>query len=84
MFDNDEPKDWEIQEEIPPDKLKHKCAQEDWEGAPPVVCPVCKKTLSADVLTCLFCGAEVVQGKSGFLMKFLAWIKGSSRSKNKA
>ena len=74
--DEEEPKEWEIREEVPSEKLRHKWAQEDWEGAPPVVCPACQKTLQASVLTCLFCGAEVPHGKSGFLMKILAWLKG--------
>ena len=72
--DDDELKDWEIKDEVPSEKLRHKWAQEDWEGAPNVTCPVCKKSQKADVLNCIFCGAEVPQGKSGFLMKFFALL----------
>ncbi len=76
MFEDDkEPKDWEIEEEVPSKQLERKWTQEDWEGQPPVICSVCKKEVRGDSLTCIFCGAEVYQGKSGFLIKFLAWIK---------
>ena len=76
MFQSDdEPKDWEIEEEKPSEKLKHKWAQEDWEGQPPVHCPRCKESIPAATLTCIFCGAEVYAGKSGFLLNFLSAIK---------
>jgi len=74
-FSDDEPKDWEIEEEKPSEKLRYKWAQEDWEGQQPVVCWACKQTVPADSLTCLFCGAEVPAGKSGVLIQFLSWIK---------
>ena len=71
--DEEEPKDWEIKEEVPSDKLKYKWAQEDWEGAPPVICPSCKKSVKADILNCIYCGGPIPQ--SGFLMKFLSFLK---------
>lgn len=74
-FSNDEPKDWEIEEEKPSEKLRHKWAQEDWEGQQSVVCFSCKQTVPADSLTCLFCGAEILAGKSGVLIQFFSWIK---------
>ena len=76
MFDSEEePKDWEIEEEKPSEKLKRKWAQEDWEGQQPVHCPSCKQSVPTDILTCIFCGAEVYAGKSGFLLKFLSFVK---------
>ena len=72
--DEEEPKDWEIKDEVPSEKLRYKWAQEDWEGAPNITCPSCKKSLKADVLTCIFCGAQVPH-KSGFLMKLIAFFK---------
>lgn len=73
--EDDELKDWEMKEEVPSEKLKRKWAHEDWEGVPPIVCPSCKKEISADVLSCVFCGAQVLDRKSGFLTRFLFLFK---------
>ncbi|MBI3316965.1 MAG: hypothetical protein HYZ85_03035 [Candidatus Omnitrophica bacterium] len=74
-FSDDEPKDWEIEAEKPPEKLRHKWAQGDWEGQQPVVCSACRQTAPPDALSCIFCGAELHEGKSGTLIAFLSWIK---------
>ena len=76
MFDDEEElKDWETKEEDPPEQLKRKWIVESLRPKPPVICPACKQPVSADALTCLFCGAQIFEGKSGFLIHFLAWIK---------
>jgi len=70
--DEDETKDWELEEEIPPEPLKHK-----WEkGGPSTVrCPACKNWIPQESLTCLFCGSTIYHD-TGLLGKFLRWLKG--------
>ena len=76
MFDDDdEPKDWEIEEEEPPEKLKRKWDWEERTERKAIPCPKCKKYVPEDSLTCLFCGAKVFRD-SGFLGKFLKWLTG--------
>ena len=72
---NDEPNDWEMEEENPPDKLKHKWEKEESTSPVPVRCSVCKKFSPAENLTCLYCGAAIGEAKIGLLSKILFWFK---------
>ena len=75
MFDDEEePKDWEIEDENPPEKLRRKWIEDDLSPKEAVDCPACKKKLPRESLTCLFCGAQVYQD-SGLLGKLLHWFK---------
>ena len=76
MFDEDEeePKDWEIEEENPPERLQRKWDQEEMEGRRVVTCSRCQKLVPADSLTCIFCGAGVFRD-SGLLGKMVKWFK---------
>ena len=71
----DDPKDWEIQDEQPPDKLQQKWAEEEARGREVMICRKCKKHVTADSLTCVFCGAPTFRD-TGFLGKILKWLKG--------
>ena len=73
--EEDEPKDWEIEEEVPSEKLERKWEKEDAAGRTTVVCPQCKKHVPAEPLNCIFCGAQVFRD-SGFLGKLLKWFQG--------
>lgn len=75
MNDEDEPKDWEIDEEEPPEKLKRKWDQEERVEHRAIPCPKCAKLVPEDSLACLFCGAQVFRD-SGFLGKILRWFTG--------
>ena len=76
MFDDDEPKDWEeLDEEVPPEHLQRKWDNEEPDFHKTTTCPGCKQLVSADVLTCAVCGAQVFR-ESGFLRKLLKWITG--------
>ena len=75
MFDDEEePKDWEIEDEEPPEKLRRKWIEDGLSSRETVDCPACRKKLPRESLTCLFCGAPVYQD-SGILGKILKWIK---------
>jgi len=72
MFDDDEgPKDWEIKDEEPPEKLQKKWEREEAQG---VLCPSCKRETSAEHLTCIFCGATISQESCSFRC-LLSWVK---------
>lgn len=75
MLDDEELKDWEMEDEKPPEKLRHKWDQEDLRGRKAIECSRCKKHVPEDSLTCIFCGAEVFRD-SGFLRRLLKWITG--------
>ena len=75
MFRDDEgPKDWEIKDEEPPEKLQQKWEKEEALGPRAVVCPSCKKETSTRNLTCIFCGATILQEYCVF-RGFFSWIK---------
>ncbi|HOG24207.1 MAG: hypothetical protein BWY44_01082 [Candidatus Omnitrophica bacterium ADurb.Bin292] len=75
MFqEDDEPKEWEMKEEEPPRVLKEKWARDEILGPETVMCPSCKKRVSADNMYCLYCGARVLQ-KAGFLSGLFVRIK---------
>lgn len=73
MFADDEPKDWEIEDEEPPEKLKKKW-EEETGLRETVTCPSCRKQVLADSLTCIFCGSQVYQD-SGLLGRIHKWIR---------
>ena len=75
MADDQDPKDWEVNDETPPEKLRRKWEKEDRAERRAIPCRRCKKLVPEDSLTCLFCGAEVFRD-SGFLRKLLKWILG--------
>lgn len=74
MFDDDEPKDWEIQDEEAPQPLKEKWAKDEILGPETVICPSCGQRVSADSLQCLYCGNRVLK-KSGLLGSLASWFK---------
>ena len=76
MFDDEEePKDWEIEEENPPEQLKRKWIVENLQPQAPITCPACKESLPYDSLSCLFCGASVQSTGSYLFQKFFGWIR---------
>lgn len=74
MFEEEGPKDWEIQDEDPPERLQKKWEREEARGPRMAVCPSCKKETSAENLTCIFCGTAIPQ-ESGPVRCFLTWVK---------
>ncbi len=74
MFEEEEPKDWEMKDEDPPESLKRKW---EWDEAPDrgtVICPACKKEISSGNLACIFCGSVISQASCPGRC-FLAWVK---------
>jgi hypothetical protein len=69
MFGDDEgPKDWEIEDEEPPESLRRKWDEEEIQEKKPVVCPSCKKETPVENLACIFCGTELdFKNKGEFL-----------------
>ena len=75
MFENDEgPKDWELKDEEPPDRLQKKWEQEEDSDPGRIVCPSCKKEAPAGNLTCIFCETVLPQGSCP-ISCFFSWIK---------
>lgn len=62
MFEEKGPRDWEIKDEEPPEKLQKKWDREESLGTCVVVCPSCKKETPAGNLACIFCGTVLPQG----------------------
>ncbi len=71
----EEPKDWEDQDEVPPEKLQKKWDRDEYEERPAVICPACKKRVPADTFRCLYCNAQVFKD-SGVLGRILKWFRG--------
>ncbi len=74
MFDDEEPKDWEIKDEEPPERLRKKWENEETTVSPIVVCPSCKKEVPSGNPRCIFCGAVMMQ-ESCPLNCFWGWLK---------
>ena len=75
MFDGDEePRNWEIKDEEPPEPLRKKWEREEVSGSKQVVCPSCKKETPAWNLTCIFCGETISQGGCP-VRCFVSWVK---------
>ena len=76
MFqDEDEgPKDWEIKDEEPPERLQKKWERDEAPDAQPVVCPSCGKESPAGNHTCIFCSATIPQSCCPVTC-FLSWVK---------
>lgn len=75
MFDADEgPKDWDIKDEDPPERLQKKWEREEAPGSELVVCPSCKKETPVGNLSCIFCGSALSQGSCPVSCLF-SWIK---------
>lgn len=72
---NEEPKDWENEEELAPEKLQKKWDREEYEEKAAVECSFCHKKVPASCFKCLYCGTQVFHD-SGLLGKILKWIKG--------
>lgn len=72
MSSDEELKDWEIREEEPPEALKKKWDREEAAGPKRLVCSSCKKEVSSEHLTCIFCGALLKPVSS---QGFLFWLK---------
>ena len=79
MLPEDEgPKDWEIKDEEPPERLQDRWAKEEIFGQPPLICPSCKRPVPAESLSCLFCGALVLGtslARPGIVERFTAWCR---------
>ena len=75
MDPHDDPKDWEMRDEEAPEKLQRKWAEEEARGREVIVCKNCKKHVTSDSLTCVFCGAATFRD-SGLLGRILKWIRG--------
>ena len=75
IFDEDEPKEWEIEDEEPSESLKKKWDEQDQKELKAVHCSECNKPLPGDAFRCLYCGAQVFHD-SGLLGKILKWFKG--------
>jgi hypothetical protein len=71
---SEDPKDWETQDEVPPEKLQKKWDEEEYADGPTVDCPSCKKRVPASSFKCLYCGAQVFHD-SGLLGKIMKWIR---------
>ena len=74
--DDEDPKDWEMEDEDPPENLKRKWIEQEYFGNKTVVCASCKKHIPADSVTCLFYEARVYHD-TGLLGKILKWLKGA-------
>jgi ribosomal protein S27E len=74
LGDDEGPKDWEIQDEEPPEQLRKKWEREESEDFKKVVCPSCEKETSSAHSTCIFCGATLVQENCP-IGCFLTWVK---------
>jgi hypothetical protein len=73
--DDEEPKDWEVHEEDPPEQLKRKWIVEDMKPQAAIICPACKKPVPYDSLMCLFCGEQITSARSYLFLKFFSWVK---------
>jgi hypothetical protein len=82
LFEQDYPKDWEIEDEEPPPSLKKKWEKEEASDASPATCPSCKKQVPAGSLSCLYCGSSLNSGP-GIFESFAAWLAGLWRGKRK-
>ena len=74
MFEDEEPKDWEVKDEEPPERLQKKWEKEEAIAPRNIVCPSCKKEVPPGNLKCIFCGAVTVQGNCP-LGCFWGWFK---------
>lgn len=75
MFDaEEEPKDWEVKDEEPPESLQRKWDREAAQGPRIVLCPGCHKESSSENLPCLFCGTTLPLTRDRGT-GFLVWIK---------
>ncbi len=75
MFDDNEgPKDWELKDEEPPQRLQKKWDREETAEPKLIVCSSCKKEAPAKNLTCIFCGAALSH-ESGPVTYFLSRFK---------
>ncbi len=74
MFDDEEPKDWEMKDEEPPERLQKKWERDETAASKTVVCSSCKKETPARSLNCIFCGADLSRG-SFLESRFLSWLK---------
>jgi len=54
--DDEGPKDWEIEDEEPPESLRRKWEEEEGAEKKRIVCPSCKKETPSENLACIFCG----------------------------
>jgi len=74
VFEEEEPKDWEVREEEPPERLQKKWDREETAVPRMAVCPSCKKEMPAGNLACIFCGTEIFE-KISLSRCFFAWVK---------
>ena len=74
LNDGEEPHDWEMKDEEPPEQLQKKWEQEEARGPQTAVCLSCKKETPVGNLTCIFCGAMLSQVSCPGHC-FLTWVK---------
>lgn len=78
MNEDEEPRDWEMKDEEPPEQLRRKWEREEDRGPQTVVCSSCKKETPAENLTCVFCGMKLTgnQDSTSCPVKcFFTWVK---------
>jgi hypothetical protein len=81
MFNQDEPKDWEVRDEEPPQPLKEKWAKDGILGPKTVICPSCRERVPVDAMTCLYCGERVLR-RAGFLSGLVVFFRSLFSKKN--
>ena len=74
MFDDEDPKEWEVRDEEPPEVLKRKWESEESAGLQRIVCPSCKKETLSGSLTCIFCGATILR-EYCVMRRFVSWVQ---------
>jgi len=74
VFEDEDPKPWEIRDEEPPETLRRKWEQEETTGPKTVLCPSCHKETPAENLICIFCHAVTLPEVCP-VSGFLNWVK---------
>jgi len=74
MFEDEEPKDWEIEDEEPPERLREKWAKDEILGPGTLTCRRCGQSVPRKNLLCLYCGSRVSEN-AGFLSWLLSFFK---------
>ncbi len=74
LYEDEGPKDWEVKDEEPPERLQKKWEREETKGPRTVVCSSCKQETPVENLTCVFCSTVLSQGICP-VRCFLTWVK---------
>ena len=71
---DEDPKDWEQNDEVPPEKLQKQWDRDEMDEMPAVEWPSCKKQVPASSFKCVYCGDQIFFD-SGLLGKIMRWIR---------